>query len=139
MTKEYKFQLGQLVKVTNSGYCFPNYKQLYIEMNFANKISNPSVSSGTVGQIFARGLHDTDNRVLLYGVVTMDQKEFLISEEGLKDYEFERPKISKEVIISSQYTALNTKDYVVVGCQTINESKLVEIIEAAKEVGLLKQ
>ncbi len=135
MTREYKFEVGQLVRVKDPGQTYTAYGALFDELKFANRKDNPSVPSGTVGQVFGRTSNESYPK---YGIVTMDGQEVLIGELGIEECIFERPKPAKEVEISTQYVAVITKEHVKVGCQTVDAKKLQNIIAAAIEVGLIK-
>lgn len=77
-----KFQIGDKVKVTNSGKTYSTYDIKFREAGFKNFKVNSSWLDGTVGTIFWKGKHG-DEIVNLVALRHDDGRECLISVEGV--------------------------------------------------------
>lgn len=132
--KEFKFKVGELVTIKDTGYCYSSYKTMFSKLDFRNKEENNSELKDidAIARIFAVETHpdQIDN---MYAVILPDGRELLMGERGLTSAK----PTSIAVRLSDDYTAIVTKKHIKVGCQSVGKAKLLEIIEAAKKVELL--
>ena len=79
-----KYKVGDVVVVKNEGDTYSTYADMFVKMGFNCVLHNPSVPNGTLGKIFATDVHDSDNDVNLYGIITEAGNEVLIGERGIE-------------------------------------------------------
>ena len=91
MTKEFKFEVGQKVKVVDDGECYPYYRAWAEANNFEQAPAPNEVSLNNLeGVVFVRDVHRIHNDELLYGV-EINGENYIFAEDGLEavedDYE----------------------------------------------------
>ncbi len=79
-----KYKVGDIVVVTKEGKTYSTYGDMFVKMGFNCVLHNPSVPNGTLGKIFATDVHDSDDDVNLYGIITEAGNEVLIGEKGIE-------------------------------------------------------
>lgn len=93
MTKA-KFKIGDNVRLTNFGFTYTTYEEMFELMGFKDTQSNSKVKGKEVGTIFGVQLHE-DQDTILYAIRTADDREALIGEKGLVKVE-DAPKVYSE-------------------------------------------
>jgi len=102
MSKQFKFQIGDRVVVSDCGQQYSSYDTMALKMGLNKWNSNRtnSVNNGVVATIVARSVHD-DERVLLYGIESLVGTQHVISENGLRLREESNTiKISRDTLNS---------------------------------------
>jgi hypothetical protein len=100
MSKQFKFQIGDRVVVSDCGQQYSSYDTMALKMGLNKWNSNRtnSVNNGVVATIVARNVHD-DERVLLYGIESLAGTQHVMSENGLRLREESNTiKISREIL-----------------------------------------
>ena len=82
MTKEYKFKVGQKVKVVNNEERYSFYNDWASAYDFELANHKTSVREGTEGTVIAVGLHLVEDNTVLYGVKIGDEN-YIFNNKGL--------------------------------------------------------
>ena len=137
INSEFEFKVGDILEVREEGAVYSLYDIMFEKMGFTDTKENDGHDHGTMVQVFAVD-HHPEFCDKLYAVRNVDGKEALYAEYGLKRVEFKKiePK-SIKVQVTNSYTAEVYKDHIAVGCQTMSKEALLELIQAAKKIGLI--
>lgn len=78
----FKFNIGDKVKIVNSGQTYSTYADKFIELGFKNEINNPGLPHGTVGTVFGTSFDRSERKI--YAIRTRKGEEVLIGEPGIE-------------------------------------------------------
>jgi hypothetical protein len=81
----YKFEIGQIVRVTNSGYQYSSWDAKAQQMGLRKWKENGGLRKGQNGEIVAQDIHD-DGSTCIYGITCEDGSQHIIGEDGLEIY-----------------------------------------------------
>lgn len=82
--KKTDFQIGDVVKITDSGLQYSDYRNMFIHLCFDNYLHN-DCDTGDVGVIFSKIIHPFNDRRLL-AISLVNGKQCLIEEDGVIHY-----------------------------------------------------
>lgn len=77
-------EIGQKVKIVNSGKVYPSYKELFVALGFKNIKFNQG-DTGQMG-VIVNSLRNPDKKDIILHHVKWEDGECLISEEGIESY-----------------------------------------------------
>lgn len=83
MTKEYKFKVGQKVKIANAGMRYSCYQEWSNKNSFELASSSDIIDDGAIGTVFVAGEHCDSSTNVLYGV-HYEGNNFILDEQGLE-------------------------------------------------------
>ena len=95
-------QIGDYVKITNTGLVYSSHSQLFQSLGFRNTVENSGVEcSGLLGKVFATTMHDI-NRIFLLALDLENGEQLLIGEAGIE-------KVKATAAVKSKFNILKVK------------------------------
>jgi hypothetical protein len=128
-----KYQIGDFVRVTEPGETYDSYDEIFKELGFVNKKTNPSFDSGTPAQIFGMTSHPRTGETML-ALVDSEGKECLICEDGVEPLSYQRKKQNTVFGITGSHDAVVLEDGIKVGCQFVSKEKFKELQDLTEKV-----
>lgn len=81
-----KYKVGDVLRIKDSGYSYPTYGDMFVELGFRKTTLNDGLPNGSYVQVFATAMHHTVPDQELYACVNQHGDEVLMAVKGLERF-----------------------------------------------------